>query len=174
MQNISWAFIYNLNSIIKRIYGICAIRGQPSTGSSNETDLHFSSGFVHHVLALLLSFPLFPSPLALSQSICGKQQLCISVSYVPNRLYSYLGCVSLKLSASIRRWFFAFARLTPIPAPHRPHVPPGNYGKQNKNSIFSALLQVFRSKLCPKNKWKILKLRMVYASARLDCLEDTL
>lgn len=74
MQNISWAFIYNLNSIIKRICGKFAIRGQSSTGSSNETDLHFSSGFVHHVLALLLSYPFSPSPLALSQSICGKQQ----------------------------------------------------------------------------------------------------
>lgn len=96
--------------------------------------------------------PLSPSTLTKHMWQAAASSLDISVSYVPNRLYSYLGCVSLKLSASIRRWFFAFAGLTPIHAPHRPHVPPGNYGKQNKNSIFSALLQVFRSKLCPKNK----------------------
>lgn len=102
---------------------------------------------------LLYSFlPLSPSTLTKHMWQAAARSLDISVSYVPNRLYSYLGCVSLKLSASIRRWFFAFAGLTPIHAPHRPHVPPGNYGKQNKNSIFSALLQVFRSKLCPKNK----------------------
>lgn len=87
-----------------------------------------------------------------SRSICGKQQesfagyLCISCAK-PLVLVS-----GLRFLETFRRHpalVFAFAALAPLPA-----RPPGNYGKQNKNSIFSALLQVSRRKLCQKNKNK--------------------